>query len=421
MNRFCIFIWAVFINLFQLYGQDYQNDFYKGLVHYNQENYSRTINVLKKALISLREGSNYYKDSSYSQILWMLGNSHHSLQEYDNAIPYYLELMEHYELKEGKNSTSFNEAIYAIALSHLLNGNYAKAESLLEPVVQFYTDSEDREHINYARASKALGDSYVSLRKFEEAQLLYEQSLEVYKQEKEGDYHQEHVGVLHGLGKALRAQGKHDQARSIYLEALELTDKYDGKTSKSFGLALEELADLYIELRQLDKAEKLLSQAGYLYRNDLELKPKDYTSVLLARGYIYRLRGKYNSSLIYFDSAFSHFKKKKMANHPYYAPWLSRYLGVKMALKQYEDVEKLVKIIKANYAKQITEFFPYLTQKEKEQFFYDIQWRFEIFNSIVLERFSENPEFLQMMYDNQLANKGLLLNETNKWKKKDIK
>ena len=83
------------------------------------------------------------------------------------------------------------------------------------------------------------------------------------------------------------------------------------------------------------------------------------------------------------------------------------------------DIKKATKtfdLTTSIYLEYINLYFPSLTENQKTKYWNKIRTDFEIFNSIAVTHYQENPKLLGKMYEYKLATKALLLNSSIKIK-----
>lgn len=69
------------------------------------------------------------------------------------------------------------------------------------------------------------------------------------------------------------------------------------------------------------------------------------------------------------------------------------------------------------YKNFIQNFFPALSEQEKERYWQEIQGDFEFFHTLVIQQAEQKPELLGELYNNALSNKGLLLKYSSRFRK----
>ena len=92
--------------------------------------------------------------------------------------------------------------------------------------------------------------------------------------------------------------------------------------------------------------------------------------------------------------------------------------GVYHALGQLDKAKEYYEPVIAKYQKQVKEFFPSLSEKEKSAFYAKIKPVFDAYQDFCVQYLSFKPQesgtSLQKLYDLQLSTKAILLNATNK-------
>jgi tetratricopeptide (TPR) repeat protein len=105
-----------------------------------------------------------------------------------------------------------------------------------------------------------LAGLYNSQGRYDQAEPLYLQALELYKRLL-GDNHPDVAMSLNNLALLYNSQGRYDQAEPLYLQALELYKRLLGDNHPDVAMSLNNLALLYYSQGRYDQAEPLYLQA----------------------------------------------------------------------------------------------------------------------------------------------------------------
>nr|XP_043607549.1 protein KINESIN LIGHT CHAIN-RELATED 3-like [Erigeron canadensis] len=176
------------------------------------------------------------------------------------------------------------------ALEHLVLASMAMVANGLENEVSF--------------VDLSIGDSYLSLSRYDEAIAAYQKALKSLKSFK-GENHPSVASVLARLADLCNKTGKLKESKSYCRNALHI---YDNPVS---GIPLEEIAcgftniaAIYESMNELDNALELLFKALKIY-NDIPGQQSTIAGIEAQMGVMYYVLGKYSESYDSFKSAIS--------------------------------------------------------------------------------------------------------------------
>lgn len=358
----------------------------------------------------------------------------------------------------GEKHPNFATMMYNQALIYRSMGNFAMAEENYLQVLKIRKENLGEKHPSYATVLKDLGNLYVLLGNFVRAEPYYQQALAIRK-EVLGEKHQDYATSLNDLADMHYRMGNYKQAEENYLQASKIYLQTLGAEHEYYATSLNNLANLYEVIEQPERALKLLQQAKDIYLKKLGDKNSIYATALNNLAFQLSKSGQYEAAQIYQNQALKirkdvlgeehpdyanslhnqgllqllkgDFSKAEQdllqakelrkqilgENHPDYLETLRTLCKLYTVTKKYTLAQPIYKQINLILLQQKDTYFPILSEKEKEEFYNNkIKAHFEEYNSFILENYPSNPELIQEMYNNQLATKAALLNDSNKWK-----
>ncbi|MDJ0680263.1 MAG: tetratricopeptide repeat protein [Xenococcaceae cyanobacterium MO_167.B52] len=149
--------------------------------------------------------------------------------------------------------------------------------------------------IELADSLNNLAELYQSQEKYQQAELLCRQALELTKKLL-GEEHPDVAGSLNNLALLYKLQKKYQQAEDSYFQALELTKKLLGEEHPSVAASLNNLALLYKSQGKYQRAELLCFQALELREKLLGKEHPDVASSLNNLALLYKSQGKYQDA-----------------------------------------------------------------------------------------------------------------------------
>ncbi len=228
----------------------------------------------------------------------------------------------------------------------------------------------------------------------------------------------EYANPNYALAKLYFDDNKLKEAEKYFLEVLPIYKREFGEGDKitiiSYITPLFELATLYKVLQQFKKSEPLYTEILEIYRNIYSENSAEYAHALSNLADIKDILGEHDKAEKMLDTALILYDRYFGTKHQYYTKTLQRLARVYDNQGNYEKAKNNWIIILDEYLNQINNFFPSLSESEKGRFYSNISPNFEEFNSFVIKWMDKDKSLLGEMYDNQLATKSLLLNASNK-------
>jgi len=291
------------------------------------------------------------------------GNVPKALEFYQRA------LLIRKETGDKKNlAGSFNN----IGFIYMAQGDYDKALEYFLKAYEMFEEVGNKKGISFVVNN--IGGIYFKQGNAVKAIVYYEKSLKIRREigNKGGV-----ANSLNNLGEMYRHQGKYEKAAGYYEEALAMFEEIGEK----IGIA-------YVSY-----------SIGMMY-NDIED---------IENGYLYALKSYQVSRELGFPNS-----QKKAAN-------LLKYICVVQA-KSFEKEGKVQKVASKyeeadRYALEVIDFnnrailsnFSVLSEKGQEKYFKQVEPGYMSFNSYALMRKKSKPEIVNIVFDNIVKNKGLLL------------
>lgn len=381
--------------------------------HYGQVN---TYEELRKGVRLLRpiarslDDEDPLKPQMYSQLVYLYGQ----LGARRQAENYFADAARYYDLQgrfaSRENAMTFND--YGLYLQSI--GDYPKAEKVQREALSILDrlpgDNSDIQDILYGGLAKSL----MSLGNYDGAQNYLETSItlarEVYG---EGSYN-EVINTI-GLGTVFWLKQDWANAEKKYNEALAIMEALGASSSFEYTTVINNLGTVYRDKGELDKALEYATKATQGYLEIVGNKSPYYIKAIYNLGDIYMKRGEAKLGEKYLREAQKTSKAELGEFHPEYARITLKLAINQWDQKKFDEAETLYSEVFNNYFQQLESYFPTLSEEEKTKFYNNkIKPAFEQFNSFLVEMSRDQEPLLGLMYDYQLATKGLLFYATNK-------
>lgn len=180
----------------------------------------------------------------------------------------------------GPSAPATLDTSYQISLVDYWQGKFAVAEERLKAIIDSET-SKTRERTNETlQAKNLLATIYQKQQKATQADALFS---EISKEAKAslGALHPTHCTILNSYGQFLSQQRRHPEAKTTYEELIPAAKRIHGDENIVTALYKTNYSSTCIRIRDLDKAEKLLSEAIPVFAGKL---PNDHQVCLFAKG-----------------------------------------------------------------------------------------------------------------------------------------
>ncbi len=378
--------------------------------------YVNTLESLRKGIKLLRPVSRNLDDDEllkpqvYSQLVYLygqLGSRRLAERSFEEAIGLY-DVQGRYASREC--AMTFND--YGIYLQSI--GSYPEAEKIqLEAfgiINRLSGDNSDIQDI----LSGSIAKTYMALGNYEASDQYLRESLELARAYYGESSFNEVISTI-GLGTNHWLQEQWQEAEDTYRAALSIMESLEASSSLEYATVINNLGTVYRDKGELDKALDYAMQALNSFEELVGTKNPIYIKALYNVGDVHMRKGDSKAAEEYLKRARRTALSEFGEIHPEYAR-----ITLKLAINQWnlenmEEAQELYTSVFANYFQQLENNFPAMSEEEKTKFYNNkIKPAFEQFNSFLVEMSREEEPLLGLMYDYQLATKGLLLNATNK-------
>ena len=345
---------------------------YAGAANYFTGGYKKAEPLYDELLVIIR--SEQVPDTNYYGIvLSNIGLNYFMLARYELAEPYLSEVVEYYKKTKGEENAFYIGNLNYLAQTYNNMGLYTEGEEMAKKVCDVTRRNKTKDYLSYSNALTTLGLFYCSRMRYDEAETIYKEVVSLYKANMNTNS-MDYATVLDNLGSVYSYAGKYDEAYSYSAEAQKLRKTLSPHSKYYASVSYNNIALIYYRKGDLKMAEKNFKLA-YEGIKDL-LGENNYlpVNVLSSLSMLYAEEGKY-------DEAEASFRK-----------------------------------VLDNLVIRIKNYFPLMSEKEKEQFYFTLDQNFEVFNAFALKRYKEKPSIMADVYNYQLVTKALLLNSTQKVK-----
>jgi CHAT domain-containing protein/Tfp pilus assembly protein PilF len=382
----------------------------------NMNNYSAAEPLYKEALEMYRrlfQGDHPDLANSISN----MARCYFRRSNYSAAEPLYKEALEmRRRLYQGDHPT-LALSISNMAIFFNSRGNYSAAEPLYKEDLEMCRRLYKNDHPDLANSINNMAYFYDSKGNYTAAEPLFKEALEMLRRLFNGD-HPSLANSLNNMAYFFDCRGNDSAAEPLYKEALEMTRRLSKGDNPDLAMSMNNMAMFYFEKGDTSKAEPLFKEALEMLRRLYKNDHPDLAHSINSLANFYNGRGNYSAAEPLFKEALEMRRRLYKGDHPDLANSIKSLAYFYHDRDSFAETEPLYKEALNVYLNMLNNYFPSLSEKEKKQFWNTVSNDFEAFNTFAIERSKENPTILCNMYDIQLQTKSMLLNSSNRMKKR---
>lgn len=292
-------------------------------------------------------------------------------------------------------------------------GRYAEAEPLYKEALDMYRRLFKGDHQDLAICINNMAFFYDGRGRYYEAEPLYKEALEMRRRLFKEDNH-ELAESINNLAAFYKGREKYAEAESMYKEALEMMRRIFKGDSPELAHSINNMASFYNSRGQFTEAEPLFDEgiemSRRLYNDD---HPLLATSIRSRAYFLYNI-GRYSEAEELFKESLTMIRRLYNNDHLDLARSINSLASFYNDRVRYSEAEPLYLESIQVYDKMLRNYFPSLSENEKDQFLNTFKDHFEQFYSFAINRMNDNPSIIQNLFNNRLFTKGLLLSSTQK-------
>jgi serine/threonine protein kinase/tetratricopeptide (TPR) repeat protein len=217
---------------------------------------------------------------------------------------------------------------------------------LLDRAARRIKDKFQGQELTEAAIRLTLGDAYLALGEFREAQKHYDRSFRLRKQEL-GPGHADTLTGMSKLAGLYYARGRYAAAQRLYQEVLDARRARLGAAHPDTLQSMNDLGSLHCDRGNFDAAEKLLKQALELRKAGLGADHFDTLESMSNLASVYWSRGRYDKAEPLFQKVLEVERAKRGPDHPSTLRTMRNLATVYLLSKRYDKAEPLLKQVLA--------------------------------------------------------------------------
>jgi tetratricopeptide (TPR) repeat protein len=229
---------------------------------------------------------------------------------------------------------------YSLAVLYYSQGRYNEAEPLFLEALEMQKRLMVEEHPDLARSLNNLAFLYHSQGRYSEAEPLFLEALEMWKRLLGGGQF-DVASSLNDLAVLHYSQGRYSEAEPLFLEALEMRKRLLGEEHPDVAINLNNLASLYRSQERYSEAEPLFLEALGMRKRLLGEEHPDVARSLNNLASLYKSQGQYSEAEPLYVEALEIHKLLLGNNHPNVAINLSNLASLYRSQGRYGEAEPL--------------------------------------------------------------------------------
>ncbi|HEV7782438.1 MAG TPA: CHAT domain-containing tetratricopeptide repeat protein [Chitinophagaceae bacterium] len=342
-----------------------------------------------------------------------LGELYRHMGDYDKAEAALLRAV---AMADNTNAAAYS--LNNLALVQKAIGKYSEAEQSYQQSLGIYRAAGKTNHPDYTNPLNNLGELYRTMGRLQEAVYAFEEVIELRKKLM-GTDHPNYANAVNNLALVEFAIGMYPEAEKHLLECRDIYKKTLGEKDKFYANSLNNLASVYKAQGKLSKAEETYKECLRIYKATYGETNDKYGIYLGGLGGTYRQMKRYDEAITYTLQSLSILKNKLGENHYDHIETEYNLAETYREAGKFTEAEKHYLNSMKGYLLLIEKYFPFLSERDKTAFYYNVANAFETFNSFVIELRTKFPArnidvLVTRMYNNQVALKSLLLKESEK-------
>jgi Flp pilus assembly protein TadD len=248
------------------------------------------------------------------------------------------------QLKQHLNFSQIKQAfcdVFALVASNIDQSTNLETFNLIEPhLKKMIAWCETKENIEFTGSLNGLALLYDSQGRYNDAEPLYLQSLDIRKRQL-GNDHPDVATILNNLAGLYESQGRYNDAEPLYLQSLDIRKRQLSNDHPDVATSLNNLAQLYYSQGRYNDAEPLLLQSLDIRKRQLGNDHPHVAQSLNNLAQLYYSQGQYNDAEpLYLQSL--DIKKRQLGNdYPDVATSLNNLALLYESQRKYLEAENL--------------------------------------------------------------------------------
>jgi CHAT domain-containing protein/tetratricopeptide (TPR) repeat protein len=319
--------------------------------------------------------------------------------------------------KNGKESIDYGLVSLSLGKYYQTVGEYTRAELAYRHANETLLKLRGANNVLCGQAQNAMGLLLQTMGNFLGAEPLFQNALRIYEMNY-GKSNGEYSTVLQNLATLYQLEEKYDKADPLFKEALEIDRRVLGESHPHFATTQQNLATFYQKTNRQKEALPLLESVLKIIERTTGKNTSSYATAVSNLAAIHQDNNNFDAAEKFWKESVDVRKRVLGESHPDYARSLYGLAALYHATGRLDMAKTYYLPVITSYQKQIKDFFPALSEKEKSAFYNKIRPAFDAYQDFCVEVIFKKPEsskeMIEALYNLQLSTKAILLNASNK-------
>jgi CHAT domain-containing protein/tetratricopeptide (TPR) repeat protein len=305
-----------------------------------------------------------------------------------------------------EDDPSIAASLNNLGLLYKEQGKFAAAERLLRQANSIWARAGEQERASHATAHNNLASLYWEIGDHATAANHVRQAIELDRVAL-GDDHPGYATDLLTLGVLGRATGQYAAVEPFVHQAISILRKSLGDEHPSVAAGLNNLAWLYRSMGNYDAARPLLREATSILQHALSEEHPTVATSFDNQALLQRAIGDHTDAEVLFRRALQIRRAVLPEDHPAIAASL-KYLGETCAaLLRFDEALQFMQQAATISTRLVAQVFSFGSENQRLVYLNTLRVEFDIFLSLVVQRFGGSPVVCQAAFDLVLLRKGL--------------
>jgi tetratricopeptide (TPR) repeat protein len=252
------------------------------------------------------------------------------------------------EAATANQALDFLTGLFEVSNPSEARGNSITAREILDKGAAEIEESLADQPVAQARLMSTMGEVYLGLGLYSEAEPLLTRSAEIRRRELGGD-HPDTLESINKVGAVFHYQGKLDEAEAHLREALETRRRVLGEDDPATLMSINNMAALIQQRGKLDEAESYRREAMEGYRRVLGDDHEWTLAAINNMGYLLYAQGKLDEAEVHFKEAMEGYRRVLGDDHPSALSSINNVGVLLLRLKKPDEAESYLLEALAGY------------------------------------------------------------------------